>query len=153
FPTSYFNQVMLQPLAEYLMLHTYLLTGGDRFINLIACCAFAGCIVGVSAIAQAMGLTARAQAFAALFCATLPNAILQASGAKNDMLLSLWMVCAVYFAVRREAMWLGFAVGLALATKGTAYLFLPPTLLALGVWRRREVAWMVAGVLLINTPQ
>jgi hypothetical protein len=153
FPTPYFNQVMMQPMAEYLMLHTYLLTGGDHLVNLIACGAFAGCIMGVSAIAAAMGLSTRAQAFAALISATLPNAILQASGAKNDLLLSFWMLCAVYFAVRREAMWLGFSVGLALSTKATGYLFLPPVLLGV-VWpRRRELAWIAAGILLLNTPQ
>jgi hypothetical protein len=153
FPTPYFNQVMLQPLAEYLMLHTYLLTGGDRLVNLLACIAFGGCIVGVSAIAAAFGLRPRAQAITALVCATLPNAILQASGAKNDMLLALWLVCAAYFAIRRDAMWLGLSAGLALATKGTAYLFLPPILLAIAIPRRRDLAWIAAGALLINTPQ
>jgi hypothetical protein len=153
FPTPYFNQVMLGPAAEYVMLHTYLLTGGDHLVNLVACFAFASCIVAVSAIAREMGLSARGQALAALFCATLPNAILQGSGAKNDMLLALWIACAVYFGLRREAMWLGITVGLALLTKATAFLFLPPLMLAIGVRRRPELAWIAAGVLVINGPQ
>ena len=152
FPTPYFNQIILQPMAEYVMLHTRLLTGGDYLINLIAWAAFVGCIVGVSAIAARLGLEARGQAFAALLCATLPNAILQASGAKNDLLLALWLVCAAYFALSGDALLLGLAVGLALATKATAYLFLPPLLLALGVWHRRQLAWIAAAVLLLNGP-
>jgi hypothetical protein len=153
FPTPYFNQVMLGPAAEYVMLHTYLLTGGDRYINLLACFAFAGCIVAVSAIAREMGLSARGQALGALFCATLPSAILQGSGAKNDMLVALWIACALYFGLRRDAMWLGLAVGLAVLTKATAFLFLPPLLLAIGVRRRRELAWIAAGLLALNGPQ
>ena len=153
FPTPYLNQIMLQPMNEYVLLHTYVLTGGDYLANLVTCLAFAGCIAGASAIAAALGLSARAQAIAALLCATLPNAILQASGAKNDTMLALWMVCAVYFAVKRDAPMLGLAAGLALATKATAYLFLPPMLLAFGIWKRRELAWLTAGILLLNTPQ
>jgi hypothetical protein len=153
FPTPYLNQISLQPFYEYLILHTYLVTGGDRLVNLIACGSFAGCVIGVSAIAAAMGLSSRTQALAALFCATLPNAILQASGAKNDLLLAMWMSAAVYFAIRREARWLGLAVGLALATKATGYLFLPPILLGVVLPRRREMAWIAAGVLILNATQ
>jgi len=154
FPTPYLNQIMLQPLAEYLMLHTYVLTGGDRLINLIAFAAYAGSIVGVSAIAAALGLNTRSQAWAALFCATLPNAILQASGAKNDFLLAFWLVCAVYFAARRDAPYLALSAALALATKGTAYLFLPPVLLyAAAVLPRRQLAWIAAAICLLNGPQ
>jgi len=160
FPTPYFNQITLPPLAEYFMLHTYVLTGGDHLINLVAWAAFVGCIIGVSAIGGALGLGTRAQAMAALVCATLPNAILQASGAKNDMLLAFWLVCAVYFAARPgepkgNAAFTGLAVGLALATKATGYLFLPVLLGPLTGVRNRKgmAAWLAGGILLINTPQ
>src|SRR5579871_6236547 len=104
FPTAYFNQISLQPVAEYMMLHTYVLTGGDHLVNLVAFLGFVGSIMTVSATAGRMGLGTKAQAFAALFCATLPNFILQASGAKNDSVLTFWILAAVYFALRRDAL-------------------------------------------------
>jgi hypothetical protein len=158
FPTSYFNQISLQPLAEYFALHTYLLSGGDRLVNLLTCGAFLASIIGVSAIAAAMGATRSGQAFAALFCATLPNGILQASGAKNDWMVTLWLVCVVYFAARRNAPFTALSLGLALATKATAYLFAPALLLAVLLIQRppiraRAIAWAIGGVLLVNAPQ
>jgi hypothetical protein len=152
FPTPYFNQISLQPIDEYLMLHTYVLSGGDRWVNLLTVGTYVLAIVGVSLAAREMGLGTRGQALAALFCATLPNGILQASGAKNEWLLALWMVAAVYFARRREAVWLALAVALALGTKATAYLFLPPVLLACGL-KWRKLAWIAAAVLLLDGPQ
>jgi hypothetical protein len=162
FPTPYFNQISLQPLAEYFALHTYLLSGGDRFVNLLTCAAFLAAIVGVSVLSKALGAGTRGQAFAALFCATLPNGILQASGAKNEWMLALWLICAAYFAAREDAPFTGLSLGLALATKATAYLFAPPLILAILLIRWRPVraraglrlgAWIAAGVLAVNTPQ
>ena len=162
FPTSYFNQITLQPLAEYMMLHTYVLSGGDHFINLVTFAAFLGCVIGVSAVAGAMGLGSKGQAFAALVCATLPSGILQASGAKNDCLVACWLVSLVYFVARRDAPFSGLAAGLALATKATAYLFAPPLVAGVLLWtwmEKKQVSWLrmaaflAGGVLLINTPQ
>ncbi len=142
------------------MLHTYLLTAGDHFVNLIQFTGYTGSILGVSLIAAALGLDRRTQIVAALAAATLPNAILQASGAKNDCLLSLWLVALVYFTIRRQPLFAALALGLALGTKATAYLFAPPLLLAAYFLAPapRRIKWttalaVIAAALALNAPQ
>jgi hypothetical protein len=168
FPTTYLNQIMMQPVTEYIGLHLYLLSGGDGLINLVQVAGYLGGIVAVSSIAGLLGATPRVQTVAALFCATLPNAILQASGAKNDALLAFWLASMVMCAGRwirsrssADLVFTALALGLALGTKGTAYLFAPPFLLAIAMavgrpkLRDLSVAAfaLIGGVLLINTPQ
>jgi hypothetical protein len=115
-------------------------------------------------ISRDKGLGPRGQALAAFAAATLPNGILQGSSAKNDVVLALWLVCATYFALRRQAVWVGVAVGLAVATKATAFLFLPALLLAAWLISEAEaprrtgsllqmLAWTAIGITALNGPQ
>lgn len=165
FPASYLNQIMLQPMAEYLMLHTYLLSGGDRFVNLVQWLGFCGSIVGVSVLAGFFGASRRGQALAALFCSTLPNGVLQASGAKNDCLLALWLVALCCFGYRfietrgrSDLLLFGLSLALALFTKGTAYLYAPSLVAAIlaasrgGLHGWRMVGCGILCTLVINGP-
>src|SRR5207248_1366671 len=76
----------------------------------------------------------RGQSLAAVFAATLPIAILEASSAQNDLVLSLWLLVFVHFALRAFsgkaglAGWLlaGASLGLAVLTKPSALLIAFP---------------------------
>jgi 4-amino-4-deoxy-L-arabinose transferase-like glycosyltransferase len=167
YPTHILRQLFNPPWSEYAMLHL-LSTGGDeRWANAVQWLSMVGSLAGVSLIAERLGAGLRGQLFAALFCATVPMGILQASGTQNDYVTAFWLVCtvaALLATVPRVTTGLGAATvgtafGLALLTKGTAGVLGLPLLITLWPWRARPraavvrsgaVAAMIA--LALNTP-
>ncbi len=144
YPTHELKQLHMTPGAELVLLHVHALWGGERLDNLVQWSAFVGSLVGVTAIARSLGAGRRGQVLAAVICATIPEGILGASGAKNDYVLSFWMVALAYYALRfrERASWLnaagmGSGLGLAWLTKGAAYALAIPMVLALSIlWSR-----------------
>jgi hypothetical protein len=138
YPSPHFLQNLATPFAQYAIAQSFVLLGDDRAANLPQFLAMVGSLVAVSLIARELGGDRGAQLFAALICATIPEGVLEASGAQNTYVGAFWIVVAVYFLLRagRVPSWsaklsCAGAVGLALLTKGTAYTLLPPLLLAL----------------------
>ena len=134
------RQLHSNPWSEFAILHFQILDGGDRFANFIQWFSMVGSIVGVSLLAKELKATIRGQIFAAVACATIPMGILQGSSTQTDYVVSFWLVCFVYFAMllRRKADLLyalatGVALGLAILTKATAYIFAFPFLAWLGL--------------------
>jgi 4-amino-4-deoxy-L-arabinose transferase-like glycosyltransferase len=104
----------------------------DRFVNLVQWICFVGCLIGVSIIARLLGADRRGEILAAVSCASIPLAVMAASGPKNDLVMTFWLVVAMYSLLRwkDEQDWIktlaiGAAIALALFTKGTAYTYLP----------------------------
>lgn len=139
YPTFYSAQLFLSPWAEYAILHLYVLSGGDYLANLVEWLSMIGLILGVSLVAQRLGAGLRGQIFAAVTCATIPGLILESSGSMNTAVSAFWIVAATYYFLRanEDHAWTSFiaagaTVGLAVLTKGTAYIFFP--LLFLACW-------------------
>ena len=148
YPTHILRQIVLPPGAELAILHLQVLSGGDRFANLVQWFSVAAGLCGVSLIAKELGADERGQILSVVVCVTLPMVILQASSTQNDAVEALWLTCLVYFllVMRRRQEWfypylVGMSLGLALLTKATAYLLAPPFLIWLGLHLLRTRRW------------
>lgn len=133
YPTAILRQLYQPPLSEYAILHLHLLSGNDYFANLVQWTSLVGCGVVVSLILAELGGSLRTQFFGVFLTATLPGAIVQGSSTQNDLVTSLFVLSFFYFWVRavrsnswKFFVWTGIALGLAVLTKSTAYLFCFP---------------------------
>ena len=152
------RQLFMPSWPEYLMVQFQLLSGGDRFANLVQWIAFAGAMGGAALFARALGGGLRAAVIAAGLVATLPMAVAQASGTQTDLVAACWAVLTCAFGYRllgeaprrSDSLLSALALGLAMATKQTALLFGGAALLPVAglLWwrrgRRLEITWLGA---------
>lgn len=120
-------QLTRPPFAEAAMLDLRVLFGSDRPVALVQWFSLVGCVIVSSVVAARLGASRSGQMVAAAYGASIPLAVLTATNTKNDLVVSLWVVCLAYFAVlayrrpltRLEVALAGAAIGLGLMTKGT----------------------------------
>jgi hypothetical protein len=153
FPTHDYRQNEMSPLAEYGILQLQVLSGGDRFADLVQWFSYVGSMVAASLIAGELGASRRGQVLAAVFVATLPMAILQASSTQTDMVTAFGLACVVLFGIRftknvcwESALVWGVSLGFATMTKGTGWMFAFP-FGVLFLWKATRAAG-IRGVLL-----
>jgi hypothetical protein len=159
YPTNILRQLYQPPWAEYALLQFQILSGGDRFANLVQWFSMVGSLVGASLIARQLGADHRGQALAAAVAATIPMGILQGSSTQNDYVEAFWLVCLTHYvlqstrrASRTNACAVGASLALAVLTKGTAYLYAIPLLVwwaAATVRQWRSSAWQPAVIVVV----
>jgi Dolichyl-phosphate-mannose-protein mannosyltransferase len=165
YPTNIPRQLFRPPWSAFAIMHFEVLSGGDRWANLVQWFSMVGSVLGVSLIAKQLGADSRGQVLAAVIAATVPMGILQASSTQNDYVTSFWLVCLAYYVLRFDAspritsaLGVGASLALALLTKGTAYLYATPllvwfTLSALRQLRGKALAPLLVVVVVALGPQ
>ena len=121
-----------------------ILSGGDRFANLVQWLSMVGSIIAVSLIAKELGANSLGQILSSVIAVTIPMGILQASSTKNDYAVCFWLVCLAYFILKSlksnitifDCLKISTILGLAFFTKGTAYVYALPFLL-----------WLITGLI------
>lgn len=137
YPTSYTPQLYSAPWSGFVVMHLHILSGGDRFANLVQWFSMVGSLIGVSLITKQLGGDLRAQVFSVVLCATIPVGILHASNAKDTYVVAFWLVCFVYYVVstiNEKITWnhifkMSASLGLAIFSKGTGYIYGLPFLI------------------------
>ena len=160
------RQLLSAPFAEILILHGRALSGDDYLMNLVQWFSLLGSIIGISKITGHLGMNRKMQITAALFFATVPMAILQASSTQTDLVEAFCIICLAerFLAWRKngtlfESITFGFILGLSILTKGTAYPMALPFVLCFAVicikyFRKRFAGACLAAILclIINLP-
>jgi hypothetical protein len=156
YPTNILRQIARPPWSGFAILQFQILTGGDRWANLVQWFSMVGSVVGVSLIARQLGADIRGQVIAAVVAATIPMGILQASSTQNHYVAAFWLVCFAYYALRftAEPRWtsafgVGASLGLAILTKELAYLYAAPLLVWLGLLALGRQRWRAGASLLV----
>ncbi len=130
YPAHTLRQLDSPPWSGFAILHLQVLSGGDRFANLVQWSSMVGCLIGVSLIAKQLGANPIGQMLSSIVCATIPMGVLQAATTQNDYVATFWVVCLAYNTLRicerpdlRTCLEFGASLGLALLTKATGYVY------------------------------
>jgi 4-amino-4-deoxy-L-arabinose transferase-like glycosyltransferase len=149
YPTSIPWQLWMPPFGEMWELNLFLLSGTDWLSSLPQWSSLVLTMVAVSAMARLLGAGKRGQMAAAMFILSLPIVVLQASGAKNDIVTGFFLSVVAYFILKagvktfrfRDWVSTGLAVGLGVLTKGNFQFFVLPLLMGLLMISIRKQGW------------
>ena len=168
FPTPDYTQIVLGNAAELITLNSYLLSGSDRFANLVEFFSLAGSAIAVTLIASRFGARRTGQLLAALFVVTIPELVLESSGSMTTGIVSFFTVTACCFLLKAGAepnlfdfVTVALACGLSCLTKGMTFVYLPVLLIGciafrpapVRTWALKHLPLFIVLVLAINAGQ
>lgn len=140
YPTMHVQQLYHNVFAEYLVLHTFLLTGSDLFANLVQFTAMLGSVLAVSLLARSFGMRYRGQLLAGVLMLTLPIGLFESTTTQNDYVACFFFVAFILFGYRflqqhnrQELVWCLLALVLGCFTKYTVMFFALPFVVYFGI--------------------
>lgn len=141
YPTFTLRQLHLSPFSEYILLNIRIIDGNDNLVNTLQWLSLIGVIIAITKIAKNLGANLKGQIISLVVLVTIPMAILQASSTQNDIVVSYFLSCFVYFLLQvvgdkknnnwMQSIYMGVSLGLAILTKGTAYIYAFPFIMYL----------------------
>lgn len=141
YPTHIYRQIYDPPLAEFWVAQVCMLSKTDLFANSVQLLFTLGSLASVIGICKEFNFPKNATFIAFLFAFTTPEILLQSSSTQNDVVESFFILSSILFLIKAYKtetipnILLGsLAAGLAILTKGVAYIYLPLAFLFFGIF-------------------
>ncbi len=163
------RSISFSPFSEYVHLHTFLLSGSERYFQLLQWCSLAGILALVSMIIRLFSNSRAALRIGLCFAATLPIVVLESMTTQNDLVVAFFILATAFFIfdyiqnnhpVSLYLIPLCCAVGM--MTKGTFLFYVLPfgtylliSMLRKPAFRKHAIRFLAASVVLtlaINVP-
>lgn len=91
------RSISFSPFSEYVHLHTFLLAGSERYLQLLQWCCLAGVLALVSMIIRLFSRSAAALRIGLCFAATLPIVVLESMTTQNDLVVAFFILATAFF--------------------------------------------------------
>ncbi|OJV19778.1 MAG: hypothetical protein BGO21_21765 [Dyadobacter sp. 50-39] len=91
------RSISFSPFSEYVHLHSFLLSGSERYFQLLQWCCLAGVLALVSMIIQLFSKSASALRIGLCFAATLPIVVLESMTTQNDLVVAFFILATAFF--------------------------------------------------------
>jgi hypothetical protein len=153
--------ISFAPLSEYVHLHTFALSGGDRYFQLLQWLSFVGILFYVSMLIALLGGETLALRVALCFAVTIPIAVLEAMTTQNDLVVSFFIIATVFYVfsflkygLKTDLIMMAIAAAMGIMTKGTFVFYTLPfalyfcvVLLKRGSWKALAATGILAVML------
>jgi hypothetical protein len=136
YPTHIYRQIYQPPLAEWIIAQVCILNKADYFANAVQLFFLLATLGVLNQIMLQFNTSKKTRIWANIIAFTTPSVFMQATSTQNDIVVAFFLLSSILFFIRyfnestvKNALFIGLAIGCAILTKGTAFVYLIPIML------------------------
>lgn len=141
YPTHIYRQIYQPPLAEWIIAQVCILNKADYFANAVQLFFLVATLGVLNQIMLHFNTSKKIRIWASIIAFTTPSVFMQATSTQNDIVVAFFLLSSILFFIQyfkestlKNTLLIGLAIGCAILTKGTAFVYLIPIILFSGAY-------------------
>ena len=141
YPTHIYRQIYQPPLAEWIIAQVCILNKADYFANAVQVFFLVATLGVLNQIMLHFNTSKKTRIWASIIAFTTPSVFMQATSTQNDIVVAFFLLSSILLFIQytrestiKNSLLIGIAIGCAILTKGTAFVYLIPIMLFCGAY-------------------